>query len=43
MKETVINNVFYGSIQRIILAVRSFLQDIQDRKDEFIDRLCVRL
>ena len=43
LKEAVINNVFLGSAQKIILAVRSFLQDVDQRRDEVIDRLCVRM
>ncbi|APC65587.1 Mobile element protein [Salimicrobium jeotgali] len=43
LKETVIPNVFFGSVQKIVLAVREFLQDVQQRREEVIDRLCVRL
>lgn len=43
LKETVIHNVFFGSVQKIILAVREFLQDVQQRREEVIDRLCIRL
>ncbi|WP_251047706.1 IS630 family transposase [Planococcus sp. ISL-110] len=43
LKETVINNVFFGSVQKIILAVRAFLEDIRNRREEAINRLCVRL
>ena len=43
LKETVIHNVFFGSVQKIILAVREFLHDVQQRREEVIDRLCVRL
>lgn len=43
LKETVINNVFFGNVQKIILAVRAFLEDVTHRRDEAINRLCVRL
>ncbi|SIS66410.1 putative transposase [Salimicrobium flavidum] len=43
LKETVIHNVFFRSVQKIVLAVREFLQDVQQRREEVIDRLCIRL
>ncbi|SIS66509.1 putative transposase [Salimicrobium flavidum] len=43
LKETVIHNVFFGSVQKIVLAVREFLQDVQQRREEVIDRSCIRL
>lgn len=43
LKETVVHNVFFGSVQKIVLAVREFLQDVKQRREEVIDRLCVRL
>lgn len=43
LKETVINNVFFGNVQKIILAVRAFLEDVTHRREEAINRLCVRL
>lgn len=43
LKESVIQNVFFGNVQKIILAVRTFLEDVDHRRDEAIDRLCVRM
>lgn len=43
LKESVINNVFFGSVQKITLAVRTFLQDVDQRREEIINRLCVRM
>ena len=43
LKESVINNVFFPSVQKIILKVREFILDINKRRDEVINRLCVRL
>lgn len=43
LKESVINNVFFPNVQKITLKVREFMQDINHRKEEIIDRLCVRL
>jgi putative transposase len=43
LKETVIHNVFFGSVQKIVLAVRAFLRYASERAEEVIDRLCVRL
>jgi transposase len=43
LKETVIHNVFFGSVQKIVLAVRAFLRYASERAREVIDRLCVRL
>lgn len=43
LKETVIHNVFFGNVQKIILAVREFLLDVKQRREEAIDRLCIRL
>lgn len=43
LKESVINNVFFPSIQKIILKVREFIRDVNQRLDEVVDRLCVRL
>lgn len=43
LKESVINNVFFGNVQKIILAVRSFLKDVNLRKADVINRVCVRM
>lgn len=43
LKESVINNVFFPNLQKIVLKVRSFMRDIDQRREEVIDRLCVRL
>lgn len=43
LKESVINNVFFPSVQKIVLKVREFILDVNKRRDEVIDRLCVRL
>lgn len=43
LKETVINNVFFPNVQKIILAVRDFLQWIDGQRKQVIDRLCIRL
>jgi len=43
LKESVINNVFFPSVQKIILKVREFIRDVNQRPDEVINRLCVRL
>jgi len=43
LKESVVQNVFFGNVQKIILAVRAFLKDVDQRRDETIDRLCVRM
>lgn len=43
LKESVINNVFFGNVQKIILAVRSFLKDVNLRKANVINRVCVRM
>ena len=43
LKEMVIHNVFFGSVQKIVLAVRAFLRYAGDHPDEVIDRLCVRM
>ena len=43
LKESVINNVFFDSVQKIALAVRSFLRDLDQRREEVIDRLCIRM
>lgn len=43
LKEAVINNVFFGNVQKIVLAVRSFFKDVDQRKEEVIDRICVRM
>lgn len=43
LKETTIHNVFFPSVQKIILAVRGFLRWIDEERKKVIDRLCVRL
>lgn len=43
MKESVINNIFFPNVQQITLKVRAFIRDVNQRRDEVIDRLCVRL
>lgn len=43
LKESVINNVFFPNVQKITLAVRAFLREINQHRDEVIDRLCVKL
>ncbi|AQQ55521.1 IS630 family transposase (plasmid) [Planococcus lenghuensis] len=43
LKAAVIHNVFFGSARKIKLAVRTFLKDVDQRRAEVIDRLCVRL
>jgi transposase len=43
LKETVIYNVFFGSVQKIVLAVRAFLRYVSERPKEVIDRLCIRM
>ena len=43
LKETVINNIFFPNVQKIILAVRSFLNWISQQRGTVIDRLCVRM
>lgn len=43
LKESVINNVFFPNVQKIILKVREFLNEIKQHPEIIIDRLCVRL
>lgn len=43
LKKSVINNVFFGNVQKIILAVRSFLKDVNLRKADVINQVCVRM
>ena len=43
LKETVINNVFLSSVQKINLAVQSFLTWINEQREIVIDRLCVKM
>lgn len=43
LKESVINNIFFPNVQKITLKVREFILDVNQRHDEVIDRLCVRL
>lgn len=43
LKESAINNVFFDSVCKIAEAVREFLKDVNQRRSEVIDRLCVRM
>lgn len=43
LKESVIYNVFFDSVPKIALAIRSFLLYINERRPEVIDRLCIRM
>lgn len=43
LKEMVIQNVFFGSVQKIVLAVRAFLSYADQHPEEVINRLCVRM
>jgi len=43
LKETVINNVFFSSVQKINLAVQGFLVWINEQRESVIDRLCVKM
>lgn len=43
LKETVINNVFFPTVEKIRSAVESFISYVNDRPLEVIDRLNVRL
>lgn len=43
LKESVINNIFFPNVQKIILKVREFMVDVNQRSVEVINRLCVRL
>jgi len=43
VKEAVINNVFFSSTPQIKRAIRAFFQHQNTRKNEIINRLCVRL
>jgi transposase len=39
LKESVINNVFFGSVQKITLAVRAFIREVS----QVINHLCIKL
>ena len=43
VKESVVNNVFFGNVQKIKLAVRGFIRGINKQKDTIITRLCLRM
>jgi transposase len=43
LKSEVINNAFYSSVKEIRIAVRGFLNFINDNKENTIKRLCLRL
>ncbi len=43
LKESVVNNVFYSTVQEIKLNVRSFIREISKIPGTVIDRLCVKL
>lgn len=43
LKEAAVNNVFFPTVQKILLAVRSFLHWIDGCRPQVIDRLCVRM
>lgn len=43
LKESVINNVFFPNVQEISLAVQGFLNWIDQRKEQVIDRLCIQM
>jgi transposase len=43
LKESVINNVFFGNVQKITLAVRAFIREVSQSPDDVINRLCIKL
>jgi transposase len=43
LKESVVNNVFYPTIQKIKLNVRKFIQQVSTNPEEVIDRLCIKM
>jgi transposase len=43
LKESVINNVFFDSVQQIRKAVQGFIREINKTPQVTIDRLCVQL
>lgn len=43
MKETIINNVFYSNVQEIRNNVKKFVLEINTKRKEVIDRLCVKM
>jgi hypothetical protein len=42
-EESVINHVFFGIVQKITLAVRSFTLEVSQYPDNIINRLCIKL
>lgn len=43
MKSSVINNVFFDSVQKIRKAVQGFIKEINKTPENTVDRLCVQL
>lgn len=43
LKQTVINNVFFPTVEKIRQAVQGFIQMINDQPKQVIDRVCVQL
>jgi len=43
LKERVVYNVFYGTVAQIRANVRSFVNYVNEHKDEVIQRLCLQL
>ncbi len=43
LKESVVNNVFYSTIQKIKLNARKFIQQVNENPEEVIDRLCIKM
>jgi transposase len=43
LKESVINHVFFGNVQKIMLAVRAFIREVSQSPDDVINRLCIKL
>lgn len=43
LKESVINNVFFDSVQKIRKAVQGFINEINKTPEVTVDRLCVQL
>jgi transposase len=43
LKESVVNNVFYSTIQKIKLNVRKFIQQVNKNPEKVINRLCIKM
>ncbi|MCF2937230.1 IS630 family transposase, partial [Paenibacillus alkaliterrae] len=43
LKESVINNVFFNTVQKIRKAVQGFIHEINKTPEVTVDRLCVQL